>query len=52
MIEGLRLTVTGDELRALLDGRIVAHMRCAERWKRELTRTPEQVRRNRSAHAC
>jgi len=40
-IEGLRLTMTGVEIRQVLDERIAEHARCAERWKRELTRTPE-----------
>ena len=42
MIDGLKLTVTGDELRTLLDERIADHLRRAERWKRELARTPDQ----------
>jgi hypothetical protein len=39
MIDGLKLTMTGTELRKRLEDRIQDHMRCAERWKRELTRT-------------
>jgi hypothetical protein len=39
-IEGLKLTMTGRELRDRLDERIRAHERRAERWKRELARTP------------
>jgi len=42
MIDGLKLTVTGEELRTLLDRRIEDHLRRAERWKREQARTPEQ----------
>jgi hypothetical protein len=42
MIDGLKLTVTGEELRTLLDQRIEDHLRHAERWKREQARTPEQ----------
>jgi hypothetical protein len=42
MIEGLKLTVTGDELRTLLDERIADHLRRVERWKRERARTPDQ----------
>jgi hypothetical protein len=42
MIEGLRLTITGEELRRLLEERINAHQRRADRWKREQARTPEE----------
>ena len=42
MIDGLKLTVTGNELRALLDQRIEDHLRCAERWKGEQMRTSDQ----------
>jgi len=42
MIEGLKLTVTGSELRTLLQDRIEQHLRRAERWKREQARTPEE----------
>ena len=42
MIDGLKLTVTGDELRTLLDQRIEDHLRRAERWKREQARTAYQ----------
>jgi hypothetical protein len=41
VIEGLRLTLTGEEVRTLLDERIRAHERRIARWKHELTRTPE-----------
>lgn len=39
MIEGLKLTMTGKELRDRLERRIHEHVQRAERWKRELTRT-------------
>jgi hypothetical protein len=42
MIDGLKLTVTGEELRTLLEQRIEDHLRRAERWKHEQARTPEQ----------
>jgi hypothetical protein len=41
MIDGLKVTVTGQELRTLLEQRIEDHLRRAERWKREQARTPE-----------
>jgi hypothetical protein len=41
MIEGLRLTIPGEDLRRLLAQRIADHRRCADRWKREQTRTEE-----------
>jgi hypothetical protein len=42
MIDGLKLTVTGKELRTRLERRIEDHLRRAERWKREQARTPEE----------
>ena len=42
MIEGLKVTMTGQELRALLERRIESHKRSADHWKRELARTPEE----------
>jgi len=41
MIEGLRLTFPGEELRRLLEQRIDDHRRRADRWKGELARTPD-----------
>ena len=41
MIDGLKLTLSGEELRKLLEERIAYHDRCAERWKREQLRTKE-----------
>jgi hypothetical protein len=42
MIDGLKLTVTGEELRALLQQRIDDHLQRATRWKREQARTSEE----------
>jgi hypothetical protein len=42
MIDGLKCTMTGEEIRALLDERIRMHERQVERRKRELARTPEE----------
>ena len=42
MIDGLKLTITGEELRSLLDRRIDSHRRSADHWKREQERTPDQ----------
>jgi len=38
VVDGLRLTITGGELRRLLDDRIAEHERSAAYWKRELIR--------------
>jgi hypothetical protein len=42
MIDGLRLTTGGEELRRFLEERINAHRRRADRLKREQARTPEE----------
>jgi len=42
MIEGLMLTIPGEELRRLLEQRVVEHQRRAVWWKREQTRAPEE----------
>src|SRR5262245_14211228 len=42
MIDGLKLTITGEELRSLLDDQIDSHRRHADHWKREQERTPDQ----------
>jgi hypothetical protein len=42
MIEGLRVTVLGDELRRLLEQRVNEHRQRAEWWRREQARTPEE----------
>ena len=41
-IDGLKLTIDGEELHRLLEERIRSHERRAERWKREQARTPEE----------
>jgi hypothetical protein len=41
VIDGLKLKFTGNELRELLERRMQYHERCAERWKNEQARTPE-----------
>jgi len=41
MIDGLKLTFSGEELRSLLEDRIGDHSGAAEHWRRELARTPE-----------
>jgi hypothetical protein len=41
VVDGLKLTMTGEEIRALLAERIECHQRGAERWKTERARTPE-----------
>jgi hypothetical protein len=42
MIDGLKLTITGEELRSLIEHRIDSHEQSADRWRRERERTPEQ----------
>lgn len=39
MIEGLKLTLTGEELRSRLEDQVNLHEREARRWKREAART-------------
>ena len=41
MIDGLKLTFTGEELCKLLEERIASHNTSAERWRHEQTRTHE-----------
>lgn len=41
-IDGLKVTISGHELRTLLEQRIHDHERRAQRWKREQARTSEQ----------
>jgi hypothetical protein len=41
-IDGLKLKVMGNELRELLERRMHYHERCAERWRHEQTRMPEE----------
>lgn len=42
MIEGLKVTMTGEEIRRRLQQRIEHHERCVEHWKHEARRTPEE----------
>ena len=42
MIEGLMLTIPGEELRRLLEQRADDHPRRADWWKREQVRAPEE----------
>jgi hypothetical protein len=41
MIDGLRLTIPGEKLRALLEAQIERHKQHADWWESEQTRTPE-----------
>lgn len=41
-IDGLKLRISGEEMRTLLEQRIRDHQRRAERWRYEERRTPEQ----------
>ena len=41
MIDGLKLTFSGEELRTLLDEGIAGHNASAEHWRGQLARTPE-----------
>ena len=40
MIDGLKLTMTGEELRTLIEGRVAEHQLKAARWIEEAARTP------------
>jgi len=42
VVDGLKLTIPGDELRRLLDERIAQHERSAAHWKRELARAADE----------
>ena len=42
MIQGLQITIGGEELRGVLAERIQQHRRRADHWKRESERTPEE----------
>jgi hypothetical protein len=42
MINGLRLTISGEEVRQLLEQRMEGHRQRAEWWKREQARSPEE----------
>jgi hypothetical protein len=41
MIDGLKLTFSGEELRALLEERIADHHGSADHWRHQQSRTPE-----------
>lgn len=41
MIDGLKLTMTGEEIRSLIEQRAAEHRTRATNWKREAARTPE-----------
>src|SRR6266478_2923690 len=41
-MDGLKLTMPGEEVRRLLEQRMDDHQRRAQRWKREEARTPEE----------
>src|SRR5438034_7231894 len=41
-VEGLKLTISGEEIRTLIDQRMHVHRERVEWWKREQARTPEQ----------
>jgi hypothetical protein len=41
MIEGLRLTMSGEEVRMLIERRAAEHRAKAERWRGETARTPD-----------
>ena len=42
MIDGLKLTMSGEELRELLAARVAEHRASADRWQREADRTIEE----------
>jgi hypothetical protein len=42
MIDGLKLTMTGEEIRVVLEERIRAHERRAAQWKRDAERPNEE----------
>lgn len=42
MINGLQLTIPGEEVRQLLEQRMACHRQRAEWWKREQARSPEE----------
>jgi hypothetical protein len=41
MVDGLKLTLSGEELRKLLADRIADHHESADHWRQERSRTPE-----------
>lgn len=55
MIDGLKLTLSGDELRTLLDARIEHHEQKADWWTHEQTRTDDEATEDEPqlpAHMC
>ena len=42
MVNGLQLTIPGEEVRRLLERRMESHRQRADWWKREQARTPEE----------
>ncbi|MGH7484499.1 MAG: hypothetical protein ACREMY_02700, partial [bacterium] len=42
MVNGLQLTIPGEEVRRLLEQRMEAHRQRADWWKREQARTPDE----------
>jgi len=44
MIDGLKVTITGEELHKLLERRAALHRERAAHWERERERTPEEQR--------
>ena len=55
MIDGLKLTFTGEELRRLLDKRIRQHDQLADRWTREAARTRTNTKHDAAllpSHIC
>ena len=42
MIDGLKLTMTGEEIRSLIELRAAEHRTLATHWNREAVRTPEE----------
>ena len=43
MINGLQVTIPGEEVRRLLEQRMEEHRQRAERWKREQAQMPEEL---------
>ena len=43
MVDGLKLTMTGEELRARVEQRLAEHRARAARWKNEISRTADDA---------
>jgi hypothetical protein len=55
MVDGLKLTLSGEEIRTLLEERINVHNESADHWRRERSRTPEEQTEDRPLlpdHMC